>query len=157
MPPAEKEATVPSTQLAPALLVRATGYRLRGRIHFPKDCIGEIASERDEDFVVFRKLVLDPPRGQEDPPGALFRVRFYFSRLSTQANKRLSLIPAPFIAAQTGFRSKTWMLGQETGMFQGVYEWRSVADAEAYWTSFPMGLMKRRAKPGSLWHEITST
>ncbi len=39
-------------------------------------------------------------------------------------------------------------------MFQGVYEWDTVPDAEAYWTSFPMRLMKRRAVPGSVVHEI---
>lgn len=129
---------------------------MRGRVHFPKDCIGDLSPGPNEDFVVFRKMVLDPPQGQDDPPGALFTVRFHFNRLSAQANKRLSLIPAPFIAAQPGFRSKTWMLGHETGMFQGVYEWDTVADAESYWTSFPLRLMKRRAVPESLWHEITA-
>ena len=69
-------------------------------------------------------------------------------------NKRLSLIPAPFIAAQPGFRSKAWTLGRETGMLQRVYEWATVADAEAYWTSFPLRLMKRRARPGSVHHDI---
>ena len=71
-----------------------------------------------------------------------------------KANKRLSLVPAPFIVAQPGFRSKAWMLGRDTGMFQGVYEWDSVEDAKAYWKSFPMSLRKRRSVPGSVWHEI---
>jgi hypothetical protein len=31
-----------------------------------------------------------------------------------------------------------------------VYEWESVADAEAYVTSFPLNLTKRRAVPGSV-------
>lgn len=144
-----------ATQLAPVLLARATGYRMRGRVHFPEDCIGDVSPGRDEAFVAFRKMVLDPPHEESAAPQALFKVRFHFTRLSAAANKRLSLIPAPFIAAQPGFRSKTWMLGQETGMFQGLYEWRSVQDAEAYWTSFPMRLMKRRAVPESLWHEIS--
>jgi hypothetical protein len=38
--------------------------------------------------------------------------------------------------------------------FQGVYEWDTVASAEAYWTSFPMKLMKKRAVPESLSYEI---
>ncbi len=144
-----------ATQLAPVLLARATGYRMRGRVHFPKDSIGDVSPGQDETFVVFRKMVLDPPAKESAATGGLFTVRFHFTRLSAKANKRLSLIPAPFIAAQPGFRSKTWMLGQQTGMFQGVYEWRSVEDAEAYWTSFPMRLMKRRAAPASLWHEVS--
>ena len=145
-----------NTQLAPVLLARATGYRLRGRVRFLKDAVGDIVPGPDEDFVVFRKMVVDPVEGQPDEPAASFVVRFQFARLSAQANKRLSLIPAPFIAAQPGFRSKAWMLGEETRMFQGVYEWDSVADAEAYWTSFPLRLMKRRAASGSVHHEITS-
>jgi hypothetical protein len=143
-----------AAQLAPALLARATGYRLRGRIHFPKDSIGDVRPGPGEDFVVFREMVLDPSDGQPEAPGALFTVRFRFSRFSSAVNKRLSLVPAPFIAAQPGFRSKTWTLGAETGMFQGVYEWDTIADAEAYWTSFPMRLMKRRAIPDSITHEV---
>ena len=144
------------SQLAPVLFTRATGYRLRGRIHFDKACVGEVVPGRDESYVVFRKMILDPLPGRTEP-GALFTVRFHFNRLSTEANKRLSLLPAPFIAAQPGFRSKSWMLGEETGMFQGVYEWQTVADAEAYWASFPMRLMKRRAAPATLWREIIAT
>lgn len=141
-------------QLPPALLARATGYRLRGRIHFPKDSIGQIRRGPGDDFVVFRKMVLDPVAGQPEKPGAIFTVRFHFARLSPDMNQRLSLLPAPFIAAQPGFRSKTWMSGKETNMFQGVYEWDTVADAEAYWDSFPLRMMKRRAVPESVVHEV---
>lgn len=145
-----------NSQFPPVLFARATGYRMRGRVRFDKACVGDVVPGRDESYVVFRKMILDPLPGQLEP-GAIFRVRFRFSRLSPEANKRLSLLPAPFIAAQPGFRSKSWMLGKETGMFQGVYEWQTVADAEMYWTSFPMRLMKRRAVPDTLWHEITAT
>lgn len=143
-------------QLPPGLLGRATAYRLRGRVHFLKDCIGDVHPGPDEEFVVFRKVVLNPTATQPEKPGAVFTVRFRFARFSDGANKRLSLIPAPFIVAQPGFRSKAWMLGRDSGLFQGVYEWDSVKDAEAYWTSFPMRLMKRRAVPESLWHEIVA-
>jgi hypothetical protein len=64
------------------------------------------------------------------------------------------LIPIPFIIAQPGFRSKTWLIGQETGFFQGLYKWDTVKDAENYWTSFPMKLMKKRAAPDSLTYGI---
>ena len=47
-----------------------------------------------------------------------------------------------------------WALGRESGEFQGIYEWDTVASAENYWTSFPMKLMKRRAVPESLSYEI---
>lgn len=136
-----------TTQSAPVLLARATRYRLQGRVHFPKDSVGDAVPGPDEDFIVCSKMVVDPGAEQPDQPAAQFTVRFQFAGLSAQANKRLSLVPAPFIAAQPGFRSKTWMLGRDTGLLQGVYEWDSVADAEAYWTSFPLRLMKRRAVP----------
>lgn len=145
---------MPTGQRPPVLLARATRYRLHGRVHFPKECIGDVFQGPEEEFVVFRKLVLDPTEVQPKNPGAVFNVRFHFANLSVMANKKLSLIPAPFIAAQPGFRSKTWMLGRDTGIFQGVYEWDSVVDAEAYWTSFPLSLMKRRAVPGSVSYEI---
>lgn len=143
-----------SGQLAPVLFARATRFRLLGRVHFPSDSNGDVRHESGEDFVVFRKMVLDPTAGQPEEPGALCEVRFRFANLSAAANKRLSLIPAPFIAAQPGFRSKTWMLGRNTGTFQGVYEWDSVAEAAAYATSFPLRLMKRRAVPGSVSFEV---
>jgi len=148
---------MPGTQRAPVLLARATRYRLRGRVHFPKDGIGRVWRGVDEDYVVFRRMVLDPEGDHAAPPRARFVVAFDFARFSAKANQRLSLIPAPFIAAQPGFRSKTWMLGQKTGRFRGVYEWDTVADAEAYWTSLPMRMMKRRADPDSIVHEVSAT
>jgi hypothetical protein len=145
---------MPALRAPPALIARATLYRLRGRVHFPKDSIGSLHRGDDEDFVVFREMTLDPVAEVPDTPGAVFTVRFRFARFSAPVNERLSLIPAPFIAAQPGFRSKRWMLGTETGMFQGRYEWDSVADAEAYWTSFAMRMLKRRAVPDSVTYEI---
>ena len=141
-------------QLAPVLLARATRFRLLGRVHFPRDCIGDVHSEPDEDYEVFRKLVLDPTEAQPEEPGAVFKVKFRFARFSPATNRRLSLLPAPFIAAQPGFRSKTWMLGCKTGSFQGLYEWDSVADAESYATSFPLRVMKKRAIPESVSYEV---
>ena len=143
-------------QLPPALIARATRYRLGGRIHFPKDRIGEVVQGPVDDYVLLRTMVLDPGEGQPEKPGAEFTVRFRFSRFSDRVNKRLSVMPAPFIAAQPGFRSKSWILSEESGVFGGVYQWDSVEDAEAYWMSFPMRLLKRRAVPESLSYEITS-
>ena len=142
------------SQFLPILLTRATGLRLRGRVHFLKDCIGDVQQGNDEDYEVFRKVILDPSKDQPEKPGAIFIVRFRFARFGVRTNRFLSLIPIPFIVAQRGFRSKTWMIGQKTGAFQGLYEWDSIEDAEKYWTSFPMELMKRRAVPETLNHEI---
>lgn len=137
-------------------IVRAIYLLIQGRIHFPKDRLGEIVDE-GEDFEIFRHMTLDPGKGQPDQPGAIFKVRFQFASMSPEMNIKTSLIPIPFIVAQPGFRSKMWMLGRETGEFQGIYEWDTVASAENYWTSFPMRLMKRRAVPESLSYEIEAT
>ena len=134
-------------------IVRAIYLLIQGRIHFPKDRLGDIVGGGEE-FEIFRHMTLDPGRDQPEKPGAIFKVRFQFASMSPEMNIRTSLIPIPFIVAQPGFRSKMWMLGRETGEFQGVYEWDTVASAENYWTSFPMKLMKRRAVPQSLSYKI---
>ena len=141
-------------QLPPMLLARATSLRIRGRVHFLKDCIGDVQPGKDENYKVFRKVVLDPSKDQPEKPGAIFIVRFRFARFAAKTNRFLSLIPIPFIVAQPGFRSKTWMMGLKTGLFQGLYEWDSIEDAEKYWSSFPMKLMKRRAVPETLNYEV---
>ena len=134
-------------------IVRAMYLLLQGRIQFPKDRLGETVGEGEE-FEIFRHMTLDPDRDQPEKPGAIFKVRFQFASMSSEMNKRTSRIPIPFIVAQPGFRSKMWTLGRESGEFQGIYEWDTVAAAKNYWTSFPMKLMKRRAVPESLSYEI---
>ncbi len=110
-----------------------------------------------EDFVIFRQAILDPVKKNQHRPGAILSVRFHFKSFSLKVNRLLSLIPIPFIIAQSGFRSKTWMYGKESGAFQGLYEWQRVEDARNYENSFPMRLMKKRAVPESLVFEILST
>ena len=136
-------------QIPPFLFTRATGLLLTGRIHFPKDRLGEIIHE-EEKFKIFRQIVVDPAGDQPESPRAIFKVCFHFARFSVNTNRTLSWIPIPFIVAQPGFRSKTWLIGQKTGIFQGFYEWDTVKDAENYRTSFPLNLLKKRAIPGSL-------
>ena len=137
-------------------IIRAIYLSIQRRIHFPKDRLGDVVDEGEE-FEIFRHMTLDPGQDQPEKPGAIFRVRFRFASMSPEMNKKTSLIPIPFIVAQPGFRSKMWTLGRETGEFQGVYEWDTVASAENYWTSFPMRLIKRRAVPESLSYEIEAT
>jgi len=141
------------SQVPPVLLARATALCLCGRVHFPKNLNGDILQEQ-EDFIIFRKVVVDPVENQPSKPKAVFKVYFRFARFSPSVNKILSLIPIPFIIAQPGFRSKTWMSGKDTGTFQGLYEWDSIEDAEHYWNSFPLKLMKSRSIPDTLKYEI---
>ena len=139
--------------MPPMLIARALKYFLQGHIHFDRSVIGKIIKE-DDDYEVFRKIVLDRREGQPKEPGAIFRVTFNFANMSISTNKKLSLIPIPFIVSQEGFRSKTWMIGKNTGRFQGYYECDTVGAAQKYWNSLPMKLMKRRSTPESLHYEI---
>ena len=134
-------------------MARAITLCLRRRVHFPKSQYGNTVQEKEE-FIVFRKVVVDPDVKQPQKTKAVFKVYFRFARFSFKVNKILSLIPIPFIIAQPGFRSKTWLTGKDTDTFQGLYEWDSVEDAEHYWNSFPLKLMKRRAIPDTLKYEI---
>ncbi len=68
------------------------GLWLSGRVHFMKDCIGDIEHGDEEDFIVFRKVIVDPLGGQPDRLGAIFRVQFRFARFSVKTNRTLSLI-----------------------------------------------------------------
>lgn len=152
----EKKSMTNIYNVPPYLIARAIRLMLANRVHFPKNRVGDIVQE-DDDFLIFRQVIVDPLQNQPIHPLANFKVCFHFANFSMSTNKLLSLIPIPFIIAQPGFRSKTWMIGQKTGLFQGFYEWDTVEDAENYWTSFPLRLMKRRAVPDSMTYRITAS
>ena len=136
------------------LILRALGLWIHGRVHFRGGLENIRLEELGETFAAFRKVDVDPAAERPSPPGAIFQVRFRFKNLSAAANRRLSLIPVPLIVAQPGFRSKTWFLGQQTGDFIGLYEFDTAEEAETYWGSLPLRMMKRRAAPGSLTHKV---
>jgi len=136
-----------------SLTARALGLLLRGRVHFHGDVESIRLADRGEEFAAFRKVTVDSQGHRPVRPGAAFQVRFSFRNLSAAANRRLSLIPIPLIVAQPGFRSKTWLLGQQTGDFIGLYEFDTVEAAEAYWNSLPLRMMRRRAADCSLSHK----
>ena len=131
-------------QTPPILLARALQLWLNKRVKFPRDAIGAIISD-EEDYKVFRKVLVLQKDFSQKNPGAIFKVKFQFAKFTFATNKLLSIIPIPLIIAQPGFISKTWLLGLETGCFQGFYEWESIETANNYEKSFPFKLMKKRA------------
>ena len=136
-------------------LLKTVSYVITRRLHFTKGRIGELITMDDgQEYIVFRQVIVDPKREQMKKPGAMLRIRFNFAHGSPKQNKRLSLIPIPFIAGLPGFRSKTWALQKETGGFQGIYEWDTIQDAENYKRSFAIKLMSKRAVPGSITFQI---
>ncbi len=137
-------------------LLKAFGYIIKGRLHFPRHRIGEsVTMEDGEIFTVFRHVIVIPSSNQGEPPRAVFRVRFRVANMSPQQNKRFSLIPIPFFIGLPGFRSKLWMTNETTGFNQGVYEWNTIQDAQNYANSFAMKFMEKRSVPGSISHQIT--
>ena len=136
-------------------LLTTISYVLRGRLHFPRECIGEVLVMEDgEEFVIFRQAVVDPGQNQPGEPGATFRVRFCIAHMSLKQNKLFSLLPIPFFIGLPGFRSKLWMISEASGDCQGIYEWNTVQDAENYASSFAMKFMTMRSVPGSVSCEV---
>ena len=136
--------------------LRTLSYVLRGRLHFPKDRVGEVVTMEDgQEFVIFRQAIVDPSQNQPEEPGATLRVRFHVARMSPKQNKLFSLLPIPFFVGLPGFRSKLWMLNEASGDCQGIYEWDTVEDVKNYASSFAMKFMTIRSVPGSVSYKIT--
>jgi len=131
------------------------GNMLRGCIHFLKEYRGKALRMDDgQQFTVFRHMVLDKSAKHPETIPTVFIVRFTFAALSQQANRIASLIPIPLIAGFPGFREKIWMVNEQTGSWQGVYQWESEQAADAYQHSFVLGMMNKRAIPESLSYTI---
>jgi hypothetical protein len=109
--------------------------------------------EDGQEFTVFRRLKVDD-QGYNHDNQAVFKVRFKFKNLSTGANKRLSIIPAPFLMGMKGFREKDWTINENTNDFQGIYQWSTKETAERYPDTFIFKLMTKRAAPGTVSYEI---
>ena len=125
----------------------------KGRVHFPKEYVGKIFTMEDgQEFTAFRHLIVDPKK-VTDTPSSVFKVRFKFSKLPIQINKRLSLFPTPFLIAKPGFSEKIWTLNKD-GYFQGIYQWETKEFAESYPQSFIFKMMTKRSSAGTLSFEV---
>jgi hypothetical protein len=108
--------------------------------------------EDDKEFQIIRDLKVDP-RQNPETSAAVFKVRFKFSSLSLAVNKRLSIFPAPFLIAKSGFQEKIWAVSED-GYFQGIYQWASKELAEKYPQSFIFKMMTKRSAEGTLDYEV---
>lgn len=125
-----------------------------GRVHFPEKHIGEhLTMEDGKKFIVFRRLKISD-KNNNKYGFTIFKVRFKFKNLKLGVNKRLSMIPAPFLMGMKGFREKYWTFNENTGYFQGIYQWESKEFAEKYPNSFIFKLMTKRSAKGTLSYEI---
>jgi hypothetical protein len=135
---------------------KANFYLLTGRLHFPRNQVGETIKLDGEEWIIFRQAILDPRPNPTTKPGAIFRPRFHVAGMSLQQNIRFSILPIPFIVGLPGFRSKLWLYNKSNGDSQGLYEWDTVRDAENYRQSFAMEFMTRRSVPGSVSAQVIS-
>ncbi len=126
-----------------------------GRLHFPRNRIREMVTNEDgQGFIIFRQMIRDPDPHDVGRNGAIFKVRFRVADMSPRMNKVFSLFTIPFFAGLPGFRSKLWLLDEETGFCMGIYEWATLQDAENYSRSFAMKFMIKRSESGSVSFEI---
>lgn len=128
-------------------------YLFGGRLHFPRDRVGEILTLEDgHRWRIFRQVMIEPTAWAN--PGAVFRAKFHLAQMNPRANIWFSLLPIPFFVGLPGFRSKIWLYCEETGDFQGIYEWDSVEAAKNYQNSFAGKFMVRRSIPESVSFQI---
>ena len=102
------------------------------------------------DFRIFRRIEIDAPT----PPETTFIVRFRPRRMPPWLNRTFSLLPMIPMLGFRGFRSKYWCVDDATGLFQGVYEWQTQADAETYSRSIALRFIQGRSEPGSVTFSI---
>lgn len=133
---------------------RTHAYRAARRLRSPKDRIGQVFTNADgHEFEVFKETVLDPA-GEERSPEAMFRVQFQVPGIRKWRDRLIIALKAPIFVGAPGFRSKLWMVDEPNNTYQGVYEWETLADAEAYTHSASMAFMTQVAVPGGISYEI---
>jgi hypothetical protein len=135
-------------------MLKAISKILHGHIHFPDQHIGKtITMEDGHEFRIFRDLTVSS-EDEPKPSMSVFKVRFKFKSMPVSINKRLSMIPTPFLIGLPGFREKIWTMQEEPGEFQGIYQWDSLESAQKYPDSFIFKVMTKRAVPDTVSIEI---
>jgi hypothetical protein len=123
---------------------------LSGRVHFNRQRVGdELVMDNGERHRVFREVRVDTHRMVPPESVVTLTLRFQFARFSQAANERLSLLPIPAILGMPGFLQKTWTHCDETGYSQGIYQFESAVQAEAYHRSPLIRVLKKRTVQGS--------
>ncbi len=142
-------------RLPPVCALVALLNVLLGRLEFERRYVGrELVMEDGRRFRVFRHLTLRGSGAGSPKPPVVFVIRFRFARLSQDLNRWLSLIPVPLIAGCPGFRHKLWTVDEQSGHWQGVYEWESAAAVREYRGSFVLRLMNRRVESESISYTV---
>ena len=136
------------------VIFRSAGLLLSGRAKFPKARVGETLIREDgKSFTVFRHVEMKTKAGQPALPGGVFRV-WFSTKTAVSSTIRLSYMTLFGFLGLPGFRSKLWLLNEETGEFGGIYEWDTEEDAHNYDHSYAMKFSKWRSLPGKFWTDV---
>jgi len=136
-------------KIPPVCLCIALAKLLIGNIKCSKEHVGtEFINRNGSVFRIFRNVSSRKKASSDET--VVFIVSFKFARLSHKANKVVSLFPMLLIAGFPGFVQKMYAVNLENGYWQGIYEWKSKHDLEAYKKSFVFRMMKKRALPNSI-------
>lgn len=136
-------------KLPPVCLLIALAKIITGNLKLSKEYLGaEVKNQDGYIFWVFRNIkTQNRPSTNE---ACVFVVSFKFAHLSFSANKITSMIPMLLIAGFPGFIQKLYAYNPENGYWQGMYEWKSKQDLEAYKKSFVFRMMNKRAIKNSI-------
>lgn len=93
-------------------------------------------------------------RVREVEPGARFEITFQLKNMSAKENEKFSLLPMFFVIGCKGFRSKYWLVNEQTNTCKGIYQWDSLEDAVEYSKSFAVKFMEKRSVEGSVHYKI---
>jgi hypothetical protein len=136
-------------KLPPVCLSIALLDILAGNLKMSQEFVGcETISDDGKPFIIFRHIKKRKLEFFDDR--TTFVVKFKFARLSHQANKLASIIPMLLIAGFPGFVQKFYAVNNDSGYWQGMYEWKSVNHLEDYKQSFVYRMMNRRALKGTV-------
>ncbi len=121
---------------------------LSGRVSFPKDRVGQtIIRDDGVKFRIFREIQVQPKKGNPEIPDGVFQVWFW-TKAPTEKTIKLSRMTLFGFLGLPGFRSKLWLINDETKEFGGIYEWNSVEEADNYDKSYAMKFSRWRSVTG---------
>ena len=135
--------------LPPVCLVYSLFNIVTGRLGYSKQFVGSVLTNKDnEQFTIFRHI--RKKSLNKSGSGVVFIVSFKFSSLSHKVNRIISKLPMLLIAGFPGFQKKMYAVNVKNGYWQGMYQWRSQSDLEAYQKSLVFRMMNKRAVKGSV-------
>lgn len=126
---------------------RSILLNIAGRINFPRVREGKehiTGDGRSLKVVQQGRLQVDAP---EPGPGVVLWMHFHIGQRPESLSRAFAWVPLPVIAGLPGFRSSTWTLDEKNGEVEGLAEWDTVAQAEAFTRSVMMRLVTLALDP----------